>query len=89
MMAKLKNEKKLFKAAIALGTQYLQQRGSTFTTTDSEDIKAQYIYKALVFDKLMQPLAKDQETTLNIKHKLAIWISRKLPADHPLLTSDD
>ncbi len=88
-MAKLKNEKKLFKAAIALGTQYLQQRGSTFTGKDSEDVKAEYIYKALVFDKLMQPLAKDQETTLNIKHKLAIWISRKLPADHPLLKEDE
>ena len=84
-MSKLKNEKKLFKAAIALGTQYLQQRGSTFTGVDSEDEKALFIYKALVFDKLMQPLAKDQETTLNIKHKLAIWISRKLPADHALL----
>ena len=84
-MAKLKNEKKLFKAAILLGTQYLQQRGSTFTVTDSEDLKSQYIYKALVFDKLMQPLAKDQESVVNIKHKLAIWISRKLPEDHDLL----
>ncbi|MFT5879512.1 MAG: hypothetical protein ACI86X_000616 [Moritella sp.] len=88
-MAKLKNEKKLFKAAITLGTQYLQQRGSTFTGKDSEDLKAEFIYKALVFDKLMQPLAKDQENTLNIKHKLAIWISRKLPADHPLLKDDE
>lgn len=84
-MAKLKNEKKLFKAAISLGTQYLQQRGSTFTMKDSEDTKAEFIYKALVFDKLMQPLPKDQETPVNIKHKLAIWISRKLPEDHPLL----
>ncbi len=88
-MAKLKNEKKLFKAAIALGTQYLQQRGSTFTGKDSEATKAEYIYKALVFDKLMQPLPKDQETQVNIKHKLAIWISRKLPADHPLLQDED
>lgn len=87
-MAKLKNEKKLFKAAIGLGTQYLQQRGSTFTGKDSEDLKAEFIYKALVFDKLMQPLAKDQENIMNIKHKLAIWISRKLPDDHPLLQDE-
>jgi hypothetical protein len=41
----------------------------------------------LVHDKLIQPLAKGQDSEPNMKHKLALWISRQLPKDHPLLKS--
>jgi hypothetical protein len=47
----------------------------------------EFIYKVLVEDKLIQPLAKDQISDPNMRHKLALWISRQLPADHPLLKS--
>ena len=49
-------------------------------------MKVEFIYKVLVEDKLIQPLAKDQISDPNMRHKLALWISRQLPADHPLLT---
>jgi hypothetical protein len=43
------------------------------------------IYLLLVKDKLIQPLAIQDENVLNMRHKLALWISRQLPADHTLL----
>jgi hypothetical protein len=39
----------------------------------------------LVNDKLIQPLPKDGEDLASMKHKLALWIAKQLPADHPLL----
>ena len=48
-------------------------------------LKIEYLYRLLVHDKLVQPLAKGQENEPNMKHKLALWISRQLPEDHPLL----
>lgn len=85
-MKKLKNEGALFKTAIKVGTVYLQKRGAgNFDATDSSDFKAKAIYTILVMDKLVQPVPKDQETKEIIRHKLAIWISNQLPADHPLL----
>jgi len=49
-----------------------------FEATDSQDAKVEYIYRLLVHDKVMQPLAGDQENLPNIKHKLAIWIAKQL-----------
>jgi hypothetical protein len=43
----------------------------------------------LVEDKLIQPLAKDQISDPNMRHKLALWISRQLPPDHPLLSESN
>ena len=85
-MKKVKNESALFKEAIKVGTIYLKKRGAgQFDATDSSDFKAKAIYTLLVMDKLVQPLPGDQETKENIRHKLAIWLSHQLPADHPLL----
>ena len=85
-MKKLKNETQLVKEALRVGERYAQKRGvAQFEQTDSSKDKLTYIYRLLVHDKLIQPLAKNQETEPNIKHKLALWISRQLPADHPLL----
>ena len=56
-----------------------------FEATDSQKEKVTYLYRLLVHDKLIQPLAKGQENEPNMKHKLALWISRQLPEDHPLL----
>ncbi len=85
-MKKIKNEAELVKKAIRVGMIYAEKRGVVkFESTDSSNEKVEYLYRLLVHDKLIQPLAKDQISLPNMKHKLAIWVSRQLPADHPLL----
>lgn len=83
---KLKHEAELLKEAILAGMKYGEQRGVVeFEATDSANEKIEYIYKLLVHDKVIQPLAKDQISLPAMKHKLALWHARTLPADHPLL----
>ena len=85
-MKKIKNEAELVREALRIGEVYARKRGvGAFEETDSAHDKLTYLYRLLVHDKLIQPLAKDQVNEPNIKHKLALWISRQLPADHPLL----
>jgi len=85
-MAKLKNEAQLLKKAIEVAENYAKNRGyAEFASTDSAKDKVECIYRLLVKDQLIQPLASDQENGVNMKHKLALWISRQLPKDHPLL----
>ena len=85
-MKKIKNENALFKEAIRVGTIYLQKRGvANFDATDDINFKAKAIYTLLVLDKLIQPLPKQHEDSQNIRHKLAIWISKRLPQGHELL----
>ncbi len=77
-MSKLKNEKELLKKAIALGVSYGEKRGAVeFEPTDSLAEKAEYIYRLLVHDKLMQALPEDQVSQKSIRHKLAIWASKQ------------
>jgi hypothetical protein len=83
---KLKHEAELIKAAILAGVEYGEKRGVVeFEATDSANEKIEYIYKLLVHDNLIQPLAKENISLPNMKHKLALWLSKQLPADHPLL----
>ena len=83
-MKKLKNEAELLKDALRVGMAYAEGRGVVeFEPTDSAKEKIEYVYRLLVHDHKLQPLAKDQETQPNMKHKLALWIS-KLPADDPI-----
>lgn len=85
-MKKLKHETGLVKKAIRVGTIYAKKRGVVkFEATDSANEKIEYLYRLLVHDNMIQPLAKDQLNLLNMKHKLAIWVSHQLPEDHPLL----
>jgi hypothetical protein len=39
----------------------------------------------LVHDKMIQPLPEDQVAETTMRHKLAIWHSKQLSVDHPLL----
>jgi Domain of unknown function (DUF5062) len=55
-----------------------------FDATDSSKEKVEYVYRLLIHDKVLQPLAKDQESQPNMKHKLACWMQKQLPGDHPL-----
>jgi hypothetical protein len=85
-MKKLKNEAALLKEAISAGVEYAEKRGVVeFEATDTHNEKIEYLYKLLVHDKVIQPLARGQQSQPNMRHKLALWISRQLPKDHPLL----
>ena len=76
-MKKLKNEKELLKKAIIEGVKYGEGRGVVeFEDTDSVNAKAEYIYRLLVHDKVIQPIPEDQISHVTMKHKLAIWASK-------------
>ena len=56
---KLANEADLVKEGIRIGMAYGEKRGVVeFEPTDSANAKIEYIYRLLVHDKLIQPLAK-------------------------------
>ena len=83
---KLANEPALLKKAIRLGMIYAEKRGVVeFEPTDSAHEKIEYVYRLLFHDKLIQPLAKSDISQKAMAHKLAIWVSKQLPEDHPLL----
>ncbi len=85
-MKKLKHESELVKEAILAGIKYGEERGVVkFEPTDSAQLKIEYIYRLLIHDKVIQALPEDQVSQKSMRHKLAIWISRQLPKDHPLL----
>ncbi len=83
---KLANETALLKEALRLGMVYAEKRGVVeFEPTDSAHEKTEYVYRLLVHDKLIQPLAKLDVSQKAMAHKLALWVSKQLPEDHPLL----
>lgn len=85
-MKKLKHEAELVKEAIRAGVKYGEGRGVVeFEPTDSATVKIEYIYRLLVHDKLIQPLPLDKISQKSMRHRLAIWVSKQLPKDHPLL----
>ncbi|MCH7537764.1 MAG: DUF5062 family protein [Proteobacteria bacterium] len=86
MAKKLKNEKELLKVALDMILEDAIKRGVVeFEATDSHDLKIEYAYRLLVHDKAISPLPRDQETLPKIRHRLAMWVTHKLPADHELL----
>ena len=85
-MKKIPNEPELVKEALRFGSLYAKKRGvGEIESGDSANDKIEFIYKLLVHDKLIQPLAKKDISYPNMKHKLAIWMARQLPEGHPLL----
>ncbi len=85
-MKKLKNEAALFKEAMIAGVKYAEGRGVVqFEPGDRASEKLLYIYRLLVHDKVIQPLPEDQVAEKSLRHKLALWYAKQLPADHPLL----
>ncbi len=86
MKKKLKHENELVKEAIRAGVKYGEERGAVeFEATDSAAEKIEYIYRLLVHDKLIQPLPEEQVSQKSMRHRLAIWVSKTLPKDHPLM----
>ena len=85
-MKKLKHEAELFKAGLLAAMKYARERGAVeFEPTHSASQKLLYVYRLLVHDKMIQPLPEDQVAENTMRHKLAIWYSKQLPEDHPLL----
>jgi len=84
-MKKLKHEADLVRQALMVGAVYFEKRGAgKFEPTDSSSNKITALYRLLVNDGLIHPLAKDQENEPNMKHKLAIWMEKQLPDGHAL-----
>ena len=82
---KPKNEAKLLKEAIRIGMIYCEKRQVVaFDPNDSQDEKIEYIYRLLVHDKQVQPLAKADLSLVKMKHKLVMWLYNQLPDEHPL-----
>ena len=84
-MKKSKHEAELVKEALHRGMEYGEKRGVVeFEATDSQEDKLTFVYRLLVHDNLIQPLARGDESMPKIKHKLAQWAAKQLPQDHPL-----
>jgi hypothetical protein len=83
---KIHNEAELLVEALRVGAIYAKSRGvGEFEASDSAKDKITFLYRLLVRDKLIQPLARGQDDGPHMKHKLALWMSRQLPEGHPLL----
>ena len=86
MAKKLKHEKALLKEALEMIMDDAVKRGIVeFEAHDSHDLKIVYAYRLLVHDKAISPLPKDQESLPKIRHRLAMWVTHELPANHELL----
>ncbi len=87
MTKKLKHEPRLLKEALRVVMDDAVKRGIVeFEATDSHNLKIEYAYRLLVHDKKIIPLPMNQMSLPNMKHRLAKWVSHKLPADHALLS---
>ena len=87
MAKKLKNETALLREALRMIMDDAVKRGIVESEpSDSHNLKIEYAYRLLIHDKEITPLPPDQLTLPNIKHRLAKWVSHKLPADHALRT---
>ena len=86
MAKKLKNEPALLKEALRMVMDDAVKRGVVkFEASDSHNLKIEYAYRLLVHDKKISPLPNDQLSLPKIKHRLAMWVTHQLPADHALL----
>ena len=86
MAKKLKNETALLREALDMIIDDAVKRGIVeIEPGDSHDLKIEYAYRLLVHDKEIAPLPPNQVTLPNIRHRLAKWVTHKLPADHELL----
>ena len=86
MAKKLKNEPALLKEALRMVMDDAVKRGVVeIEATDSHNLKVEYAYRLLVHDKKISPLPNDQLSLPKKKHRLAMWVTHQLPADHTLL----
>lgn len=82
----MKNEAGLLREALQMIMDDAVKRGIVeFEATDSHNLKIEYAYRLLVHDKEIIPLPNGQVSIPNMKHRLAKWVTHKLPKDHELL----
>jgi hypothetical protein len=87
MAKKIKNEAALLTEALRMIMDDAVKRGVVeFEATDSHNLKIEYAYRLLIHDKQIIPLAANQVSLPNIKHRLIKWVLRQLPEDHELRT---
>jgi hypothetical protein len=87
MTKKMKNESGLLKAALQIIMEDAVKRGIVeFEATDSHNDKIEYAYRLLVHDKAITPLPANQLSMPAMRHRLAKWVTHKLPANHELLS---
>jgi hypothetical protein len=53
--------------------------------TDSASGNALYVYRLLVYVKVISPMSEDQVGEKTIRHRLATGYAHQLPEGHPLL----
>ena len=71
---------------LEVGEKYAMNRGyNGFSATNASKDKVESLYRLLVNDKLIQASPADGEDLQSMKHRLAMWIAKQLPEDHPLL----
>ena len=86
MAKKLKNEKALLAEALRIVIEEAVKRGIVeIEPTDSQNLKVEYVYRLLVHDKEITALPPDQLNLPKMRHRLAMWVTHKLPANHELL----
>lgn len=86
MTKKLKNEPALLNEALhRVMEDAVRRKIVEFEPTDPRNLKIEYAYRLLVHDKEIAPLPPDQLTLPKMKHRLAMWVTHKLPPDHELL----
>ncbi len=85
-MKKFKHEGQLIKKALEVGLNYAKTRGyENLQPGTPQPVKIEVVYRLLVQDKQITALPINREDGPNMKHKLIIWISKLLPADHEWL----
>ena len=83
---KLAHETELLKVAITTGIKYAETKGAAvFEETDSQGQKTLYLYRLFVRDNLIAPIPESHISQKAMRHKLAMWMVKQLPEDHPLL----
>ncbi len=86
MAKKRRNETALLREALRIVLDDAVKRGIVeFEPTDSHDLKIEYAYRLLVHDKKIAPIPNNQMSLPAMKHRLAMWVTHELPADHKLL----
>ncbi|MFM2477861.1 DUF5062 family protein [Celerinatantimonas sp. MCCC 1A17872] len=85
-MKKFTHESQLLKKAITIGQAYATARGyGQLPANVSERDKVEALYRLLVADKRITPLAEEKQNGPEMRHKLVLWLAKQLPDDHPLL----
>ena len=86
MAKKLKNEKALLAEALRIVIEDAVKRGIVeIEPTDSQNLKVEYVYRLLVHDNEITALPPDQLNLPKMRHRLAMWVTHRLPPEHELL----